>query len=877
MNVLKTIWRRLRSPGQRREVKQEIDEELRFHLEQRTAENIAAGMTPVEAESEARKRFGNLQSVREECREKRGATFGEATLGDLRFAFRQLLKNPSFTAVAVLTLALGVGANTAIFCVVNGILFRPLNYPEPDRLVQLNESNVKLGFPNFSVAPGTFRDWQAQNRVFEDLAAISGNFMNLTGVAKPERVLGLRVSANLFSVLKVNPELGRLFLPEEDAIGRNDAVVLSHSLWQERFGGDKDIVGKQITLNGQSRTVVGVLETPPTFHAALWVPLSLDNDERENRGGHYLGVLGRLKPGVSLAQARADMATIASNLERQYPDSKQGWSVLVQTMLETEVGDTRPALAVLAWAVALVLLIACANVANLLMAKAASRQREFAIRTALGAGRGRLIRQLMTESLLLGLSGGGVGLVLAMVGLGVFQRMAPSNLPRMGDVHLDGQVLAFTLLVSLATGIIFGLVPAWHATRIDVNEPLKEGGRGMTEGRGRNRLRSGLVIAEIALSLTLLVDVGLLIRSFVRLNSEPVGFQTSHLLAVDVGLPEGKYKDGRAQAAFFDDLLGRLAHLPGVESVGTVSALPFSGANAWFSVSVDGGPAPALGEPASAAYREISAGYFHALKLPLIAGREFSDQDRDSSPGVVVVNQTFAGAFFPKEEALGKRIQVGEGPGPNPCEIVGIIKDVKNFGLEEKVVPEMYCPYRQRSSGYFSVLVRAKGDPASIANSLRDAVLAIDKDQPIQSIRTMDELVVNSLAGRRFMITLLGVFASLALILCTIGIYGLISYTVAQRTHEFGVRVALGARVGDVLQLVLGQAVGLALTGLVLGAVGAWVGARLLANQLYGIEPYDPVTFALGTFVLGAVALLACLIPARRAAKVDPMVALRNE
>ncbi len=798
-------------------------------------------------------------------------------MNDLKYAVRMLVKNPGFTTVAVLALALGVGANTAIFSVVNGVLLRPLNYPEPDRLVQLNESNVKLGFPIFSVAPGTFLDWQEQNRVFDGLAAISGNSMNLTGGDKPEKVLGLRVSANLFSVLKVKPELGRLFLPEEDAVGRNDVVLLSRSLWQKRFGGDKEILGKQITLNGQSRTVVGVVETPPTFHAALWVPMSLNIDEQENRGGHYLGVLGRLKPGVSLEQARADMASIAGNLERQYPDSKQGWSVLVQSMLETEVGDTRPALAVLVWAVALVLLIGCANVANLLMAKASSRQKEFAIRAVLGAGRGRLIRQLLTESLLLGLSGGGVGLVLAMLGLGVFQRMAPGNLPRMDEVRLDGQVLAFTLLVSLATGIVFGLLPAWQATRTEVNEPLKEGGRGMTESRGRNRLRSGLVITEIALSLVLLIDAGLLIRSFVRLNNEPAGFQTSHLLAVDVGLPEVKYKDGREQAAFFDDLLDRLTHLPGVESVGAVSALPFSGANGWYSVSVDGRPAPAPGEPASAAYREISAGYFRTLKLPLIAGREFSDQDRESSPGVVVVNQAFARAFFPKEEALGRRIQVSEGPGPNPCEIVGIIRDVKNFGLAEKVVPEMYYPYRQRSSGYFSVLVRAKGDPASMANSLRDAVLAIDRDQPVHNIRTMDQLVVNSLAGRRFMMTLLGIFAGVALILCAIGIYGLISYTVAQRTHEFGIRMALGARASDVLQLVLRQGVRLALAGLILGAVGAWAGTRLLANQLYGIEAHDPVTFVLGMVVLGAVALLACLIPARRAAKVDPMVALRDE
>jgi putative ABC transport system permease protein len=798
-------------------------------------------------------------------------------MNDFKFALRQLFKNPGFTSVAVLALALGVGANTAIFSVVNGVLLRPLNYREPDRLVRLNESNVKLGFPTFSVAPCTFLDWQIQSRVFEGLAAISGSDFNLTGVEKPERVSGLRVSANLFSVLKVHPELGRLLLPEEDAIGRNDVVLLSRSFWQKRFGGDKQILGKRIILNGQSRTVVGVLEAPPTLDASLWVPMSFNNDERGNRGGHYLGVLGRLKPGVSLEQARADMASIASNLERQYPDSNKGWSVLVQPLLETVVGDTRPALVVLVWVVGLVLLIACANVANLLLAKAASRQKEFAIRAALGAGRWRLIRQLLTESLLLGLGGGAVGFILAMLGLALFRRMAPENLPRVSDVRLDSQVLGFTLLVSLATGLIFGFFPALQATRLNLNEPLKEGGRGLTESRRRNRLRNGLVISEIALSLVLLVDAGLLIRSFVRLNREPPGYQTSQLLAVDLGLPEAKYKDVRAQAAFLDDLLDRLTQLPGIESVGAVSALPLSGANAWYAVRVDGRPPPALGEPASAAYREISAGYLHAMKIPMISGREFSDLDRESAPGTVVVNQTFARSFFPKQEALGRRIQVSEGPGPNPCEIVGVIKDVKNFGLEEKMVPEMYFPYRQRSSGYFSVVVRTTTEPASMANVLRDTVLAIDSDQPIHNIRTMDQLVVNSMAGRRFMTTLLGIFAGVALILCAIGIYGLISYTVAQRTHEFGIRMALGARVIDVLQLVLRQGVRLALAGLILGVFGAWVGTRLLANQLYGIEPHDPITFSLGILALGTVALLAYIIPASRAARVDPMEALRCE
>src|SRR5687768_863661 len=487
-------------------------------------------------------------------------------MNDPRFAFRQLLKNPGFTAVTVLALALGIGANTAIFSVVNGVLMRPLSFPEPERLVRLHEANLKLGFPMFSIAPGTFLDWRAQNHVFENLAAITSSDFNLTGLDKPERVPALRVSATFFPILRVQPELGRVFLPEEDAPGRNDVVLLSRSFWQKRFGGDKQIVGKQITLDGKSRTVIGVVDVP-TMESALFVPLSLSENERKNQGGHYVGVVGRLKPGVSLEQARADMDVIASNLERQYPDSKLGWTVGIRPMLETIVGDTRSALILLVWAVGFVLLIVCANVANLLLARAAARQKEFAIRSALGAARWRLIRQLLTESLLLGFIGGIGGLIIGACGLKLLLRVQPGNLPRLNDIHLDGYVLAFTLLVSLATGLIFGLVPALQATRTDLNESLKEEGRGMTAGRQRHRLRKGLVIAEIAVSLILLVDAGLMIRSFVRLNSESPGYQTSHLLAVDIGLPGTKYRNAQEQAAFFDDLLERAAHTPGIESV----------------------------------------------------------------------------------------------------------------------------------------------------------------------------------------------------------------------------------------------------------------------------------------------------------------------
>jgi putative ABC transport system permease protein len=796
-------------------------------------------------------------------------------MSDLRFAIRQLLKNPGFTTVAVLTLALGIGANTAIFSVVNGVLLRPLSFPKHERVVWLRESNLKLGFPSFSVAPGTFLDWQAQSHVFENLAATGSSDFNLTGLDQPQRVLAYRVSATFFPIRRVRPILGRAFLPEEDAPGGNEVVLLSRSFWLKRFGGSPQALGKQVTLNGKSRTIVGVVEAP-LVQPDLFVPLSLSGGERENRGGHFLGVIGRLKPGVSLEQARAEMDGIAKNLEQQYPDAKRGWTVGIQPILDTIVGDVRPLLILLVWAVAFVLLIICANIASLLLARAAATQKEFAIRSALGAGRWRLVRQRLTESLLMGLIGGIGGVAVGAVGLKFLLRLTPANLPRLEEVQLDGRVLLFTFLVSIATGIAFGLVPALQPMRTDFNQSLKEEGRGMTAGRRRHRLRSALVIAEVALSLILLVDAGLMIRSFIRVNDRPPGYETSHLLAIDIGLPGSKYTNVEARAAFFDDLLERTAHTPGIESAGLVSDLPLSDRDAWIAVRVDGKPMPALGEPASAAYRQISHNYFHTMKTRLVHGREFTDQDRNSSPGVVVVNETFARTFFPKGEAFGQRIHVSDG-GPNPCEIVGIIKDVKNFGLDQKVPAEMYLFYRQRSWGYLSMVARTTAEPTSMAGVLRGLVLNLDKDQPVHNIRTMDQLLVNSTAGRRFMMILMGLFAGVAMLLCATGIYGLISYVVGQRTHEFGIRMALGARAADLISLVLCQGGWLALGGVALGLAGAWASTRLLANQLYEITPYDPATFIAVSLILTAVAFLACWFPAHRATRVNPIEALRYE
>ncbi len=870
INPLKSIWRRLRALGQSRAVKQEVDEELRFHLEQRTMDNVARGMAPGDAARAARKQFGNWQTIREECREARGASFGETLWQDVRFSLRMLRKSPGFTLVVILTLALGIGANTAIFSMVNGVLLRPLPYANSGRLVVLRERNMELGFSHFSVAPGTLLDWQAQNHVFESLAATSTADYNLTGMEQPVRVHGLRVTANLFSLLGIQPELGRSFLPQEDAPGQNEVVILSHGFWQDKFGGDPGIVGKQIRLDGTSRTVIGVADVPDG-KASLWVPISFTENDRTDQGGHWLTVLGRLKTGVSLQQANAEMDTLAKNLQRQYPDAKRGWTVLIDPAFDVMVGQIRPALLLLFSAVGLVLLIACTNIAGLLLARASGRQREFAIRTAMGAACGRLARQLLTESILLGIGGGLVGLLMATGGLSVLRHFASDNFPRLEEVRLDGTVLGFALVASLATGVIFGLVPALQAGRGDVTEPLKDGGRGISAGR-RNFMRTGLVVAEIALSLMLLVDAGLVIKSFIHLTGEPVGYSTSHLLAGDVGLPQTKYKDAQAQSAFFDDLLGRLAASPGVESAGAVSVLPLTGHDCWLDFKIPG----RIGPPVSAAYFQVSPNYFHTMQIPLVAGRPFVDQDGNSSAGVAIVNQTFARTFFPNQDVLGKQIEVSDG-GPNPREIVGVIKDVKTFSLNGTIPAEMYLPYRQRCWGYFSVVVRTAANPAAAAGLLRSAVLATDPDQPLAEVHTMEELVKDSSASSRFMVILMGAFAGVALLLCATGIYGLISGTVARRTHEFGIRLALGATGANVLCLVLRQGLALALAGLVLGLAGALATTRLLASLLYGVEPRDLTIFALGVAALTTTVVLASFIPARRATRVDPMTALRYE
>ena len=800
-------------------------------------------------------------------------------MNDLKFAFRQLLKNPGFTAVAVLTLALGIGANTAIFSVVNGVLLRPLPYPEPDRLIMIFESNPKGGSPKFSVAPPNFVDWRAQNQVFDNLAAVNVANYGLTGQDKPERILGARVSASLFKVLGVLPALGRGFTSEEDRHGRHQVAILSQGLWERRFGRDPGILGKTITLDAESYTVVGVMPAGfqfPNAETELWTPVAFAPYELSNRSGHTMTVIGRLKPNITVERAGAEMRTIARRLEAQYPESNKGWSVTFVPLLEETVGGSQRTLLVLLGAVGFVLLIACANVANLMLARSAARQKEFAIRAALGAGRIRVIRQLLTESLILASCGGVLGLLLAYWGIDILTLLKPANLPRVHEIKLDAWVLAFTGILSSLTGIVFGLAPALHASKRNLNEALKDGGRGSGQGLHGNRVRSLLVVSEVAFSLVLLISAGLMIRSFFLLRQVDPGFKPDRVLAMDMSLPNVKYPSVQERVRFVEQLLKRVEVLPGVQSVATVFGIPMSEIGGFISLSVEGRPPPALGEPSSAGYHQASPNYFRTLSMPILKGRGFTERDSTNAASVVIVSETLVRKFFPNENPLGQRITVGDG-GPNPCEIVGVVCDVKGSGLDAAVDAEMYLPMLQRCWGYVELVARTAGDPLAVANTVRDEVWALDKDQPLHNIRTLDQLVTNSVAQRRFAMLLLGIFAGVALVLAGVGIYGLMAYTVTQRTHEIGIRMALGAQTVDVLKLVIGRGMVLAGAGIAVGLPTAFGLTRLMSSLLFEIKPTDGVTFTSVVLILATIAVLACLVPARRAAKVDPMEALRYE
>ncbi|HEX7177085.1 MAG TPA: ABC transporter permease [Pyrinomonadaceae bacterium] len=821
---------------------------------------------------------------------------------DVRYGARVLWKRPGFTAVAVLALALGIGANTAIFSVVNSVLLRPLPYPQPERLVRVTVANVQRGTRDNPAAYLDFADWQQQTNSFEALAAYSSGSASLTGDGSaPEQLNGVVTTPDMFKVMGVSPALGRTFTAEEaariaargekkegaegqgsGAAAAPQVVVIGHGLWQRRFGGDPSIVGRDVMLDNAPSTVVGVM--PEGFRYPLdydevefWAPLDTSNEFMRHRGASFLDVVARLKSGVSQEQASAELAAVSERLAADYPNTNRTRRAETQSLHERLVGDIRPALLVLLGAVGCVLLIACANVANLLLVRAASRQKEFAVRTALGASRWRIMRQLLTESFLLSLAGGVAGLLFALWGVDLLLAVVPADIPRMGGISTDARVLVFTLGATLATGLVFGLAPALQASKTSLNESLKEGERGSTASR--NRLRGGLIVAEVALSLVLLAGAGLLVKSFWKLTAVNPGFNPEGVLTATMTLSDNKYEEDDQQREAYRRALERVAAMPGIDSAGLISPLPMSGNSIGTNFTVNNNTFDAPENVYRGERKAVSADALRTLGIPVVRGRAFTERDGEGAPRVFLVSEELARKCFPDGDALGRQMSMRDLGGISTGEIVGIVTDVKYEGLDAETPPAYYVSYLQTPSNGLSVVVRARAgtDAAALAPTLRAAVLEADKDQPLAEVRTMSAMLANSLARERFQMLLLSIFAGTALLLAAVGLFGVMSYTVAQRTHEIGIRMALGAQTRDVMRLIIGRGMALTLAGVGVGLVGAFALTRLMSGLLYGVSAHDPATFALVTALLVIVAFLSCYLPARRATKVDPMVALRYE
>jgi predicted permease len=876
----------LRALLRRSQAELELDEELRYHIERQTEQNIRLGMSPEEARQAASKSFGGVEQAKESSRDARGVRWLEELWQDLRYGARMLVKNPGFTMVAVITLALGIGANSAIFSVVNSVLLRELPYRDPQRLVMVfTEWEIPQVGTRGTESPFTgadFRDLRDQNQSFEQLSAFSGVTFNLTGGGDPEALSGIHASANLFSLLGSEARHGRVFLPEEDQAGSNRVVILSDRLWQRRFGSDPKIIGQTISLNNENYTVVGV--APPDFQfppkatlsassVDFYTPLALSPEEWNNRNSGRYSVIARLKSQTRIEQAQTEVAGIASRLEEQYPNTNRYKSARLVAFHQQVVSKVQTALLALLGATGFVLLIACVNVANLLLARTATRQKEMAVRAALGAGRWRVVRQLLTESLLLSVLAGALASLLAFWSVDLLRLIAPEDFPRADEIGVDVRVFAFTLVASLLTGITFGLVPALQGSRTELNETLKEGWRSSGGGR-RNRFGAALVVSEVALAMALLVGAGLMLRSFIRLMSVDPGFDPQKVLAIAIRPPETKYQQAQ-QAAFFQQLLERVRAMPGVRSAGAV----FPPLGSWDNSSgfrIEGEPPPSPNTSRSIVNRVVSSDYFKTLDIQLLKGRVITDGDGPNKPPVVVINETMARQYWPNGDPIGRRIISGE--DDTWREIVGVVKDVRYNSLDTEAGAQVYMPFDIYSGASYRTLVaRTDGDPLSLAPAVRGAVQAIDKDQPISSVRTMEDMVARSVSQRRFNMLLLAVFAGIALLLAAVGIYGVMSYSVEQRAHEIGVRMALGAQTSDVLRLVVRRGMTLTLIGAVIGLCAALGLTRLIENLLFGVSTTDPLTFFVIPLLLALVTLLACYLPARRATKVDPLVALKAE
>jgi putative ABC transport system permease protein len=871
----------------------EIVEELAQHLDDRYAELSSGGVAPEGAYRTALAELRESETLQRELRRVERLVAQEPiALGtnrrrnmitdlwqDLRYGARMLLKNPGFTTIAVITLALGIGANTAIFSVVNAVLIRAFPYLQPDRLVIVWET--RRGEQN-TVSPANFFDWQDQNSVFDGMAAYADTRVNFIGDGGPEEIPAQRTTANLFSVLGVNALLGRTFAEEDGKPGQNNVAVISFGLWQSRFGGDPRVIGRKVILNAVERTVIGVLPPDVKWHvrkfsvtgqtAELWVP-TITNEMRQNRG-RFIGAVARLKPGVTLPQARAEMGAVAGHLAEQYKQFNLGFGADVVPLRKQFAGEIRLALLVLMGAVGFVLLIACANVANLLLARAATRRKEIAVRAAMGASRGRIVRQLLTESLLLSAMGGGAGLLLAKLGATALVSLSPPELGDFQNVEVSAPVLGFTFVVTLLTGVIFGLVPAFEASNVKLNDTLKEAGRSLMGSARSRRLRGALVVAEIALALTLLAGAGLLARSFVRLQGVGTGFNARNVMTMRVTLPRARYDQDAKIVNFFTQALERMRTLPGVEAAGAVNHTPFLGLGTQDGFSVEGRPKPPPGEPPyTTGICVTDQNFFGAMQIPLKRGRLFTEQEVRENRNVVVINEALARKYFPNEDPLGQRLS----SWTKPNEIIGIVGDAKHKELDKETGPMSYWPMAQYPYGYMTFVMRTRGDATAVAAAARKVIQTLDPQQSVADVRALESLVGDSIARQRFNALLFSVFALVALLLSAGGIYGVMSYAVAQRAHELGVRVALGARSRDVLRLVIGQGMKLVLAGVAVGLVTSFSLTRLLRNLLFEVSATDPSMFVGVAALLAAVALAACYLPARRATKVDPLIALRSE
>jgi putative ABC transport system permease protein len=877
------VFFRLRSLLRRKAAETELDDELRFHFERQVQKYESSGLARDEALRRARLDFGGMDQVKEECREARGVHFMEELFQDVRYGLRMLRKSPGFTAVALLTLALGIGANTSIFSVVYGVLLRPLPYKDSDRVIVLNETNPKVG--TVSVSYPNFLDWRSGNRAFSRMTAVASVSYNLAGVNQPENISGEAVSPDFLSMLGVHPVLGRDFDPSEEKAGAAPVLLLSYELWQSHLGGDRDVLGHTINLDGHGFTIIGVLpadfrsidKTDVMVPMGVWLTGNNAASERGERGD--LRVVGRLASGISFTQARAEMDAIAARLAVAYPVVNAQGGALLRPIREVFVGDIQPAILVLFGAVMFVLLIACANVANLFLMRGASRTREIALRIALGATRGRIVRQMLAESLVLAFFGGALGVAASVAGIRGMAQLMPMDAQMGAAVNLNGAVLLFAAAAVVLSSLMFGLVPALQLTKPEMQSDLKEGGRSVSAGVGQNRLRGFLAVGEIAVALILLVGAGLMVKSLYRLMSVDPGFKTDRILTMEMALRTAQYDKHPAILNFWDQVLDRVRVLPGVESAAVGTLVPLTDSHSRSDITIEGMPLPKPGGFPHPDAHTVSPGYLRTLGIPLLRGREFTDADSENAPRVGMINAMVARQFFPNQDALGKRFMFGR-PSTDPPKwitIVGVAADTKLYGLANPARLEVYLPFRQSVSGDMDLVVKSAADPAALTSAIRYAVASVDKDQPIFAIATMQQLVKDSVSTRRVTLILLGIFSALALVLAAIGIYGVISYSVAQRTHEIGIRMALGADGGGVLRMILAQGVKIAGAGVIIGLAASLGLTRLMAKLLFSVSAADPLTFAAVAIVLAGVAMLACYIPARRALRVDPIIALRYE